>query len=83
MRNTRWSNEPVLLSAIVAGLLAATAGALALLDSGGTLLAAAALWLGQVSVVVGGGAVARSRAYGPRTAEDIMDADAFLRDRGA
>lgn len=78
----KWSNEPVLLSAIVAGVLAATGGGLALLDAGASLLAAGALWLGQLSIVIGGGTIARTQAYGPKTAEDIMEADTFMRERG-
>ena len=46
MSKVRWSNEPAVLSAIVAGVVAASADALALIDAGGTILAAAALWLG-------------------------------------
>ena len=74
----RWSNEPVLLSVIVAGILAATAGALTVLDTGGTALAAAALWLTQTAIVVGGGTYARSQAWGPRTVDEIMDAEAVV-----
>lgn len=74
----KWSNEPVLLSTIVAGLLAASAAALAVIDAGGTLLAAASLWLAEVAIVVGGGVIARSQAWGPRSVDEIMDAEAVV-----
>lgn len=74
----KWSNEPVLVSVVVAGVLAATAGALALLDAGATGLAAAALWLGQLSIVVGGGTIGRQQAWGPKTVDEIMDAEAVI-----
>lgn len=78
----KWSREPVLISAIVAGLLVAIGGALVDVANGIDVLAAIGQALLELALVVGGGAVARSQAYSPETAETIMDADAFLRDRG-
>lgn len=74
----RWSNEPVLLSAIVAGVLVAAATVLLLLDGGATGLHAAAVGLLELATVIGGGKIARGRAYGPETVDRILDADAVL-----
>ena len=74
----KWSNEPVLLSALLAGILAATASALAILDAGGTTLAATGLWLSEVAIVVGGGALARTQAWSPSSVDEVMDAHAVI-----
>jgi hypothetical protein len=57
----KWSasNEPVLLSTIVAGALVAVSQALLLIDQGASLALAVGTALGALAVVVGGGAVAR------------------------
>lgn len=78
----KWSREPVLISALVAGLMVAIGGALVDIAGGVNVLAAIGQALLELALVVGGGAVARTQAYSPETAEQIMDADAFLRDRG-
>ncbi|MBW3663586.1 MAG: hypothetical protein KY469_10845 [Actinobacteria bacterium] len=74
----KWSNEPVMLSALVAGLFIAASSALVLLDSGATLYLAIGTALGQLGIVTGGGAVARSHAWGPKTVDTIMDADVVI-----
>lgn len=72
----RWSNEPVLLSALIAGLLTSIADALILVDRGASVALALAVALGQFAVVVGGGVVARTQAYGPETVRDqFLDAE--------
>lgn len=79
----KWSKEPVLISAIVAGLLVAIGGAFTDVANGVDVLAAIGQALIEFAIVVGGGAVARTQAYSPDTAEDIMEADTFLRSHGA
>lgn len=74
----RWSNEPVILSALAAGAFIAASSALILLDQGATLYLALGTALGQYGLVIGGGAVARQTVYGPKTVDEVMDADAVI-----
>lgn len=74
----RWSNEPVFLSAIVAGFLIAVSSALFLLDQGASLYLAAGTAIGQFGVVLGGGVIGRQNAYGPKMVDTIIDAEAVI-----
>lgn len=74
----KWSREPVLISALIAGVLAAVGGALVTISQGVPVLAAVGTAITQIGLVVGGGYVARTQAYSPHTADQIMDADAII-----
>lgn len=67
----RWSNEPVLISNLVSGLLVAVSSALLLLDQGASIYLAVATFLGSLAVVVGGGVVARQTAWSPQSVRRV------------
>ena len=72
------SNEPVRAAALIAGLLATIGGALIAVSQGVDVLAAVGTALAQLGLVVGGGEIGRANAWGPRTVDTIMDADAVI-----
>lgn len=75
----RWSTEPVLISALVAGLLSSVGSLLIDLGAGIDLATAAGKAVAGFAIVVGGGALGRSQAYSPDTVESLhLDAETVL-----
>ena len=74
------ANEPVLTWATIGGLLVAVGGALIGIGEGVNPAVAWGGGLIEFGVVIGAGTAARSRAYGPRTVDTVMDAEAVIRD---
>ncbi len=70
--------EPVRLTALIAGIVAAIGGLLLDLSQGATILHAAGEALLELSIIIGGGEVARAHAYAPRTYNDDVDAHAVI-----
>lgn len=71
-------NEPVRISALLAGLLVAVSTALLAIDGGATWQFAVGQALAYLGLIVGGGEVARSQAWGPKTVDEVMDAEAVI-----
>ena len=71
MGKLNWSEEPVVLSALIAGLLVAAGGTLVAIGQG----------LAEFGIVVGGGFLGRSRAYSPRRYEDDIEAHDYILER--
>lgn len=77
------NREPIRYAVYIAALIAAAGTMLIDLSSGVALAAAAGKALLSLSVVVGGGEVARAQAWAPDTVNNIIDAETVItRDEG-
>lgn len=81
MGKLNWSEEPVVLSALIAGLLVAAGGTLVAIGEGIDPLVAIGQGLAEFGIVVGGGFLGRSRAYSPRRYEDDIEAHDYILER--
>lgn len=70
--------EPIRYTALVAGLLTATATVLTLLGQGTDLLTALGTAIAQLALIVGGGELARTQAWAPESVDRILDAESVL-----
>lgn len=71
-------NEPIRVAVWVAALLAAGGTMMIDISSGIDLLEAGGKALMSLSLVVGGGELARSKAWAPSSVRDIIDADMVI-----
>jgi hypothetical protein len=75
----RFSNEPVRMAGLIAGAIIALSSFLLGWGNGLDWRIAAGTGLGEFAVVGLGAELARGQAWGPKTVDEIMDADAVIR----
>ena len=70
--------EPVRVMAFVAGVMSSVAEVMTLLGHGTSVTLAIAAGLTSLSIVIGAGEVARSKAYAPATYDRDVDAHVII-----
>jgi hypothetical protein len=75
----RFANEPVRAAGLIAGAIVALASFFLGWGNGLDWRIAVGTGLGEFAVVGLGAELARARAWGPKTVDEIMDADRVIR----